>query len=91
MANAETQSGVPFWPAALRRGMAAQYIGCSAGHFDKLVRAGIMPPGQMMGNVKVWLRGELDAALSELPAVSDDEPQVATSADEIDAMIERVQ
>ncbi|MBK5933180.1 hypothetical protein CCR78_04190 [Rhodovulum imhoffii] len=71
--------------------MAAQYFGCSAGHFDKLVRAGVVPPGRIAGGVTVWLRNELDAALAELPAASDELYSTETASDDIDAMIARVQ
>lgn len=83
---------IPFWPGGLRRGMAAAYFGCSASHFDKLVRDGIAPAGRVAGGVTVWLKSELDLALSELPA-SEIEADAAGKWDEvdIDAMIARVE
>lgn len=50
-------------PASLRREDAARYCGCSATHFDGLVRQAIMPLPRDLAGVKVWLRSELDDAL----------------------------
>lgn len=55
------------WGAGLRRGEAAKYCGHSSGHFDKLVKEGVYPQGRNAIGVTVWLRGELDSALYELP------------------------
>ncbi len=54
-------------PAALRRPHAAAYVGCSAGYFDGLVSAGIMPRPRTLNGIKVWLRYELDEALMTAP------------------------
>lgn len=54
------------FPAAMKRGDAAAHCGVSAGHFDKLVKEGAMPPCRNASGVKIWLRGELEVALYEL-------------------------
>lgn len=54
-------------PFALRRPHAAAHVGCSVGHFDKLVDAGTMPRPRIMDGVKVWLRPELEEALLAAP------------------------
>lgn len=65
------RSAAPFWGAALRRCDAAQYLGISPGHFDKLVSSGILPAPRDADGVKVWLRWELDQALAELPVIGE--------------------
>lgn len=67
------------WGAALKRADASAYCGHSAGHFDKLVKAGVYPPGRDADGVTVWLRWELDHALEELPVVGG--PATANSCD----------
>lgn len=62
-----SKAPLPFTPGALQRIRAAQYVDVSPGHFDKLVREGLMPAPRDNGGVKVWLREELDAALYALP------------------------
>lgn len=88
-AHPHTPADLPGWPAGLRKGLAAGYVGCSVGHFDKLVREGIVPPGRIMGGVRVWRRSELDIALAELPADTDS-VDPADDADDIDKMIEGI-
>lgn len=58
---------------ALSRENAAEYVGVSAGTFDKLVAAREMPRPRCYRNCarKVWLRRELDAALDDLPTEGD--------------------
>lgn len=75
----EPVASAPFWGAALRREAAAKYCGHSPGHFDKLVKAGIYPPARDADGVAVWLRWELDAALSDLPVIGG--AAAATSCD----------
>lgn len=55
-------------PTGLRRVDAARHCGVSAGHFDKLVRDGIVPAPRDALGVKLWLRQELDEALFGLAA-----------------------
>ena len=55
-------------PTGLRRVDAARHGGVSAGHFDKLVRDGVVPSPRDLQGVKVWLRQELDEALFSLAA-----------------------
>lgn len=50
-------------PTGLKRQDAAAHCGVSAGHFDKMVREGVLPAPRALGGVKLWLRQELDAAL----------------------------
>lgn len=61
------------WPFGMSRAIAADYVGFSAGHFDKMVEAGRMPAPRREGSRLVWLRDELEAALRSLPAKGDDE------------------
>lgn len=75
---------LPFTPAALQRARAAQYVDVSPGHFDKLVREGLMPAPRDNGGVKVWLRDELDEALFSLPTYGTEGG--ASSCDEVFAM-----
>ena len=70
------------WGAGLRRADAARYCGHSPGHFDKLVRSGIYPPGRNAAGVILWLRSELDSALAELPTVGGQEWSEGNSCDE---------
>lgn len=59
-------------PTGLRRVHAAEHCGVSAGHFDRMVKDGFLPPPRDLGGVKVWLRHELDDALSGLPPLGDE-------------------
>lgn len=54
-------------PRGLNRDQASAYIGISAGTFDKLVEAGLMPRPRMMESRRVWDIQELDRAFDELP------------------------
>lgn len=56
-----------FPPAALRKAQAAAHIGVSAPFFETLVAEGVMPAPRTLGSVKVWLRTELEEALSTAP------------------------
>jgi hypothetical protein len=71
------------WGGALRRAEAARYCGHSPGHFDKLVKNGIYPPGRNADGVALWLRWELENALAELPTVSGDDWETGNSCDEV--------
>jgi hypothetical protein len=61
-------------PRGLRRVDAARYIGISPTHFDKQVRAGIVPAPLQLFGVNVWDRAALDALFDGvLQAVNDNE------------------
>jgi len=53
-------------PTGMRRPDAAVHCGVSPGHFDKLVREGVMPSPRHLSGIDVWLRQELDDALFAL-------------------------
>ena len=53
-------------PTGMRRTDAAVHCGVSPGHFDKLVREGVMPSPRHLSGIDVWLRQELDDALFAL-------------------------
>ncbi len=50
-------------PTGLKRQDAAAHCGVSPGHFDRMVKDGVLPAPRALGGVNVWLRQELDAAL----------------------------
>lgn len=56
--------------AAVRRNVAAKYIGVSAAHFDKLVAENVMPRPKNALGVKLWLIDELNDSLAELSLAS---------------------
>lgn len=58
-----------FAPTGLRREKAALHCGISAGHFDRMVREGLLSAPRDIGGVKVWLRQELDDALFGLAII----------------------
>lgn len=68
-----TSQTSPRWPFGMNRGVAADYVGFSAGHFDKMVEEGKMPAPRREGSRLVWLRDELEAALRALPRDADDD------------------
>ncbi|WP_458757844.1 helix-turn-helix transcriptional regulator [Afipia sp. TerB] len=57
-------------PRGLSRLQAAEYIGVSPSHFDKLIRDHVMPPQKRLGGRVVWDRKQLDEALDALDAES---------------------
>jgi hypothetical protein len=61
------------WPFGMSRAIADDYVGFSAGHFDKMVAEGRMPAPRREGSRLVWLRDELEAALRALPSKGEDE------------------
>lgn len=63
----------PRWPFGMNRVVAAEYVGFSSGHFDKMVAAGTMPAPRREGSRLVWLRDELEAALRSLPSEAGDD------------------
>lgn len=68
-----TADNSPRWPFGMCRAVAADYVGFSSVHFDKMVAAGKMPAPRREGSRLVWLRDELEAALRALPSEADDE------------------
>lgn len=66
-------------PTGLQRQAAAAHCGISPGHFDAMVRDGVLPVPRLLGGVKIWLRQELDAALY---AVGNQVSEGGTSCDE---------
>jgi hypothetical protein len=59
-------------PTGLRRGDAALHCGVSPGHFDRMVKEGVLPAPRDQGGIKIWLRQELDDALFSLPIIGED-------------------
>ena len=66
---------MPGWPLLLRRELAALYLGMSPSTFDLAVKDGMIPPPvPLVGSVKAWHRGDLEAwaedrrAAAERPA-----------------------
>lgn len=55
------------WPFGMARVVAADYVGFSPSHFDKMVAAGKMPAPRRDGSRLIWLQDELQAALRALP------------------------
>jgi len=62
-----TRSKHAITPRLLRRERAAAYVDMSAVHFDKLVRAGVIPAPKKLQSLKVWDRDELDNFADHLP------------------------
>ena len=61
---------------ALPRGEAADALGISAGYFDRLVAARVIPAGRLLSDgtsagKTVWLVDDLRHALQDLPADGD--------------------
>lgn len=72
-------------PRGLSRRQAAEYIGVSPSHFDKLVRDRVMPPAKRLGGRAVWDLEQLDRAFNALDAESawtDDDAADANSWDQ---------
>lgn len=59
-------------PTGLRRVDAAHHCGVSSGHFDRMVKDGVLPAPRDARGVKVWLRQELDDALFGLSTIGDE-------------------
>lgn len=60
------------WPFGMSRVVAADYVGFSDRHFDKMVADGTIPAPRRDGSRLVWLRDELEVALRALPQGDDD-------------------
>lgn len=53
-------------PNAMRRSDAADFCGISVSQFGKMIRNGTMPKARDAGGAKIWLRSELEDALTAL-------------------------
>jgi predicted DNA-binding transcriptional regulator AlpA len=53
-------------PRGICRKQAAEYLGVSPSHFDKLVNERIIPPAKRLGGRAVWDVRQLDKAFDEL-------------------------
>lgn len=66
MASGNNSVMILHQPSGLKRGRAAAHCDVSPGHFDKMVKEGVLPQPRHLGGVKIWLRQELDEALYSL-------------------------
>lgn len=76
------QSGAFIEPRGLRRPAAANYMGISPTHFDKLVEDGKLPRPKKLGRCTVWDRHQLDNAFDNL-AEEDEDPENENPFDNI--------
>jgi len=53
-------------PNAMKRSDAADFCGISISQFGKMIRNGTMPKARDAGGAKIWLRTELEDALTAL-------------------------
>ena len=53
-------------PNAMRKSDAADFCGISVSQFGKMIRNGTMPKARDAGGAKIWLRSELEDALTAL-------------------------
>ena len=53
-------------PNAMRKSDAANFCGISVSQFGKMIRNGTMPKARDAGGAKIWLRTELEDALTAL-------------------------
>jgi predicted DNA-binding transcriptional regulator AlpA len=85
------RSALPFSlpPRGLSRLQAAEYIGVSPSHFDKLIRDHVMPPPKRLGGRVVWDRKQLDEALDALDAESAWSDDAAADANSWDRSFRR--
>ena len=54
-------------PAAFNHPQASLYINVSPNTFMEMVRQGLMPAPRCFGARRIWIREELDSALTRLP------------------------
>ncbi|WP_199914853.1 helix-turn-helix transcriptional regulator [Pseudovibrio sp. Alg231-02] len=57
-------------PRGLNKTQAANYIGVSAGLFERMIQQGLMPSARQIASRKVWDIQELDRAFDDLPHVN---------------------
>jgi predicted DNA-binding transcriptional regulator AlpA len=67
----------------LRRERAALYLDISPPSFDKLRRAGILPPPRMLEGFRVWDSADLDRYIEQLPYEGE-------QADDYEAELDRI-
>ena len=53
-------------PNAMKKADAADYCGISVSQFGKMIKLGTMPTARNAGGAKIWLRLELEDALTAL-------------------------
>jgi len=53
-------------PNAMRKSDAANFCGISVSQFGKMIKLGTMPKARDAGGAKIWLRTELEDALTAL-------------------------
>jgi len=53
-------------PNAMKKADAADFCGISVSQFGKMIRNGTMPKARDAGGAKIWLRSELEDALTAL-------------------------
>jgi hypothetical protein len=63
---------LPFWPAMMKRTMAAAYCDLSPKEFEIEVSEGRLPMPIMLGTSEHWSRRKLDEALELLHGGADD-------------------
>ena len=61
----------------LSRYDAAFLLGISTGTFNQMVSDGRMPPPRIIGSRRVWVKSEVEQALSDLPADEGSQPAAA--------------
>jgi len=60
------KNDIPYWPGAMKRKTAAQYLDLGEAAFMRLVDEGVMPPPFTLGGRDHWLRSHIDRKLAEL-------------------------
>jgi predicted DNA-binding transcriptional regulator AlpA len=70
-------------PRGLRADDAAAYMGMSKSKFLELVETGKLPRAFAIDTIKVWDRLDLDAAIDEAKAQTEDTPTENNSFDKI--------
>ena len=53
-------------PNAMKKADAADFCGISVSQFGKMIKLGTMPTARNAGGAKIWLRTELEDALTAL-------------------------
>lgn len=63
---------MPYWPAMMKRSLAARYCDLTAAEFEREVNEGRLPLPVQLGNSEHWSRRKLDEALEALHGGGDD-------------------